>query len=307
MKLAGLAATLASAVLLLNCGYSGEFDRVKEDFHYTYPLHPGASLRLDNANGSVDIAGWDRDTIDVSGTKFSSSWEQLHRIEVKVDATGDSASVITVVPGFLHRSYSVRYLVRVPVKTQISQAKVVNGTLSVEDLEGGGRLTTVNGKLSLARSQGDYTLETTNGAISFDECTGTETAHTTNGRINGQLKAGGFTGRSVNGPIDVSITSPDSGSTISTSTTNGGVAITLANFRGNSVSAQTTNGSVTLRVPSNTNARVLLQTSSGNIANDFTLSSNVQWSKHQLVGVLGTGGPEIRMSSSRGSIHLERY
>src|SRR3982751_4696025 len=89
---------LISGALLTSCSELGDFDRAKEDFHYSYPLQPGGRLELDNRNGSIDIVGWDRNTIDVSGTKYAPNTNLLQKIKIKVDVNGSNASIATEWP-----------------------------------------------------------------------------------------------------------------------------------------------------------------------------------------------------------------
>ena len=49
----------------------GGSERSSQDFHYSYPMQPGGRLSVENFNGSVEISGWDQDTVDISGTKYA--------------------------------------------------------------------------------------------------------------------------------------------------------------------------------------------------------------------------------------------
>src|SRR6266516_169553 len=119
---------LIAAALLSSCVDLGDFDRVNEDFHYSYPLQPGGSLELHNRNGSIDIVGWDRKTIDVSGTKFASSRDRLQQIKINVDVSGTNASVATEWPkNSWHGSYGAKYMIRLPRQTTIARAQTTNG------------------------------------------------------------------------------------------------------------------------------------------------------------------------------------
>ncbi len=309
MKRVLLVTTGVAALVLTSCGFYGGFARVRKDFHYSYTLQPGATLEVQNTNGEIQVAGWDRDTIDVSGTKAARDDDQLAQIhtEVTVDPSGNHASVVTNAPHFFPGSWYVNYLIRVPRHVAVRKAHSTNGNIAVEDLDGGGRIESTNGKISLARDEGDYDLQTTNGTVSVEECSGREKAETTNGSINGHLKSGSMEAESVNGGVDVSIMSPQQGQPISASTTNGGISLSLAQYVANPVKVETTNGSVTLRLPETANAQVELHTSVGSIANDFTLSGHVSASKHDVTGQLGQGGPTVALQSSMGSVHLERY
>lgn len=299
---------LVTVALLSSCVDLGDFDRVKEDFHYSYPLQPGGRLELDNRNGSIQIVGWDRNTIDVSGTKFASSADRLQQIKINVSVNGSNASIATEWPrDSWHGSYGANYIIRLPRQITLSRTQTSNGSVSVEDLEGGGHVTSTNGRISMARDAGDYDAQTSNGAIEIEECSGSERAHTTNGAVRGRLKAGTIDAESTNGSIEFTVMQPSNGQAIRASTTNGGIVLAVAEFHGNPLSAHTTNGGITLRLPSNTNARINLETGLASISNDLTLSSTDETSKHRLSGQLGKDGPLISATTTTGAIHLERY
>ncbi len=294
--------------LLGGCDANGGFGQVTEDFHYSYPLQSGAQLELNNTNGSVEITGWDRDSVDVSGTKYASDQAALNDIKVNVSAIGNRASIVTEMPGsHWHGSWGVRFHIRVPRKIRLERAETTNGSVTVEDLEGGGRIRSTNGRLSLARLSGDYDVQTTNGSIQVDDCTGVEKAETTNGAIRGRIKQGAIQAQSTNGTLDLSIEKPADARPMRLSTTNGSLTLAMAEFHGNPISAETSHGSVTLRLPGDTNANLEAETSMASISSDLSLSSVEERSKHSLRARLGTGGPAISASSNMGSIRIQRY
>ncbi len=311
MKRLCIGAAFLATVTLCGCtdfGDFGGFDRAKEDFHYSYPLQPGGRLEIQNTNGSVEVSGWDRNTIDVSGSKYASSEHRLRDITIKVEVSGNNASVATETPKeFLHGSYGARYFIRVPRRISVDRGETTNGSISVEDLQGGGHLKSTNGRISMSRDDGDYDVHTTNGSIEFEECGGVERAETTNGSIRGQLKAGAIDAHSTNGTVDVTIRKVTDGQQIRATTTNGAVLLTFTEFHDNSVTAETTHGNVTLRLPADTNARLSARTSFAHIVTDLPLTSTEEISKHELRGQIGKGGPLISAITTTGSVHIERY
>jgi DUF4097 and DUF4098 domain-containing protein YvlB len=263
---------------------------------------------LDNRNGSIEIVGWDRNTIDVSGTKFAPNTNRLQQIKINVSVSGGNASIATEWPkDSWHGSYGAKYIIRVPRQTTLARTQTTNGSVSVEDMEGGGHVNSTNGRISMARDTGDYDVQTSNGAIEFEECSGSERAHTTNGAVRGRLKAGSIDSESTNGSIDLTLMQPSNGQRIRASTTNGSVVLALAEFHENPLNAETTNGSVTIRLPKDTNAKVDVETTVSSVRNDLDLSSTEESSKHRLAGQLGKGGPLISASTTTGAVHLERY
>ena len=296
------------AFALGGCSSMAGFDQATEDFHLSYTLQPGGQLDLTNTNGSVEITGWDRPSLDVSGTKYGPDAERLKEIKVNVNAGGKNATITTDIPkGDWHGSYGVRYRIRAPRNIVLHQIETTNGAVTVEDLSGGGHIKSTNGKLALTYLTGDYRAETTNGAIEIENCSGLERADTTNGSVRGHLKEGAIEANSTNGTVDLTVDNPRENKAIRLTTTNGSLTLALAQFHSNAVRVETTHGSVNLRLPDNTNARLRAETSMASIHNDLPLSSTEESSKHELRGQIGSGGPEIEASTNMGSIHIGRY
>ncbi len=306
-----LGGSALAMVLLAGCDLDGRDNQVTQDFHYSYDLQQGGHLDLTNTNGSVEVTGWDRNSIDVSGTKYAPDQDGLDRVKVKVDAQGDTARISTELPKgdgwHMHGNYGVRYRIHVPRKIRLDRVETTNGSITAENLEGGGKVNSTNGKLSLTRLNGDYSVTTTNGSIELEECNGNDRAETTNGAVRGRQKAGSMDAESTNGSIDLVLEEPSDRKPIRVSTTNGSVTLALAQYRGNPIKAETTHGTVNLRLPENINARLNAETSMASISNDLALSSTEESSKHELRGQLGSGGPEISASSSMGAIRIQRY
>jgi len=302
------AALLGAAAVLSSCDDFEGFDRARQDFHYSYAMQPGGRLEIDNTNGSVEITGWDRNTIDVSGTKYAPSDNELQDVRIKVDVNGSTASVRTESPkNFFHGSFGARYVIRVPRQTMLDRAETTNGSVSAEDLQGGGEIHSTNGRISLARDNGNYNVHTTNGTIELEEVTGAERAETTNGSIRGRLKAGAIDANSTNGSIDFTVEKPQDGNSIHVKTTNGGVTLALAEFHSNPITAETTHGAVTLRLPGDANAQIDAHTSFARITSDLPFSSTGEMSKHDLDAKLGSGGPQISVHTTTGGIRIEKY
>ena len=77
MRLSALALCIGS-LFLVACDevLDGAWNRVQEDFHYSYALNPGGKIEVENQNGGIDISGWDQNTVDISGTKYANTPER---------------------------------------------------------------------------------------------------------------------------------------------------------------------------------------------------------------------------------------
>jgi DUF4097 and DUF4098 domain-containing protein YvlB len=299
----------AGTCSLAGCGDLGQFDRYREDFHFSQAFQPNGRLEVENFNGSVDVASWDRNTIDVSGTKYAPSKEQMARIKVDFHVDGGVAYVKVQRADSISwgGGYGAKFLIRVPKATAMSRVKTTNGGISVEDVEGGGNVLSTNGRILLARASGAYDLETTNGGIELDQCQGAIRAHTTNGSVRGQLASGAINAGTTNGAIDVTLRKSNPGDSQRVETTNGSVTLALGELKDNEVSVSSTNGSVTLRLPDSVNARLEATNSASSIQNDVMPFTVEEQSKHRLTGKFGSGGPLIRLHTSSGGIHINKY
>ncbi len=59
---------------------------ITKEFNQTYPLQPGGSFELQNVNGTVDVQGWDRDTIEIHAVKTAKRKESdLDLVSIDID------------------------------------------------------------------------------------------------------------------------------------------------------------------------------------------------------------------------------
>jgi DUF4097 and DUF4098 domain-containing protein YvlB len=300
---------LAGLILMLTaCDDLEGFHRETEPFHYSHSLEPGGHMSLDTGNGGIEISGWDRSEIEISGEKFAPSKEGLSRVKVQIQVDGGNVSIHTVRPtGMSTGSYGAEFHIHVPKSIALDPVETSNGGIEIADLTGPGHVKSTNGHIVLSRVDGDYRAETTNGGIDLRELNGLVRAHTTNGHIKGDLKAGAITADTTNGGVELRIEKPQAGEPFRLSSTNGGLRLELAGFNNNAIRAQTTNGGITLRIPDNTSAALRAENSTSSIQTDLQLTQTEDQGKHHLLGRLGNGGPLIELKTSTGGIHIERY
>lgn len=303
MRWIGLALVAGSLAALCGCDDMG-WGRVQQDFHYSYAMQPGGHLDIENRNGSVTILGWDRNSIDIAGTKYAPENSSLQEVRIKVDVAGNTASITTESPSGGWGSYGANYTIHLPNSTALSRAKSTNGSVTAEDMTAGGSLISTNGRISIRRTTGNFDARTTNGSIEFEDCSGLERAETTNGGVNGSLKAGAFEARSTNGSIDMTLVQPQPDQELRASTTNGAIHVALNQFAGNPIRVETGHGSITIRLPHDTNADVDAHTSLAHITSELPITSE-ESDRHALRGQLGKGGPVISATTSTGPIRLE--
>src|SRR5690349_6457786 len=90
----------AGVLMLAGCDWEdfGSSTQYSTDFHYSYPLNPGGHVSLENFNGSVEIAGWDQNTVDIGGAKYGATPEARDAVKIDISHAADSVSIRTIRP-----------------------------------------------------------------------------------------------------------------------------------------------------------------------------------------------------------------
>lgn len=280
--------------------------KYSEDFSHNYSLTAGGTIDVYTRNGSVEVLGWEKDSVEITGTKYARTQEDLDQIAVNIAAREDSISIKTAFPGPTRRGGGARFVIRAPKTARVTLVDTSNGAIRVEDLARAEKLDTSNGSITVNRSNGPLVADTSNGAIRVSQTPGDLTLDTSNGRIEADDVSGAITADTSNGSIRVTVTEPPAGANLRFETSNGGVEVTLKRYQENPMLLDSSNGNITLRLPENVNADLHASTSNGNIQTDFPVTAVGEIKKTELRGKLGGGGPVLRVSTSNSSIRILR-
>ena len=283
----------------LNIGGS---DRYREDFHFSYPLSAGGSLRLETFNGSVEISGWDKNTIDIDGTKYANTEYRLKEMKLDIVPSAGAISIRTLPPLDHRGNAGARFTIHVPRHTELSSISSSNGALRIESIEGMAHLHTSNGSIRVTGLVGALDAQSSNGSLEIADVTGDTTLHTSNSSIHADVRKGRFGASTSNGSITVRLTEPDS-NPVHLDSSNGHIELTMDAVR--EVKASTSNSSITVRMPAGAGATLDAHTSNSSITCDFDVSTH-EFSKHRLAGTIGKGGPVLDLGTSNGSIKILR-
>jgi len=129
----------------------------------------------------------------------------------------------------------------------------------------------------------DLQIENTNGAIEASDVRGSHKIETTNGRITLARCAGDLNAETTNGSIEAELTAVNNG-------------------RG--IHLETTNGGIHARLPRTFAARIDAANTNGSIESDLPVTTSGSQDKHSLHGTMNGGGPELRLRTTNGSIHI---
>lgn len=300
---------LAPFFVLAGCEFEpgewGNSDRYKESFAYDYKLKSGGKLALETFNGSVEIIGWDRDAVDVAGSKYASKEDVMKGIRIEAASQPDSLTIRMIRPVENNCNCGASFQLKVPRKVLLDLVKSSNGSLRVESVDGSARLKTSNGSVKIWAVNGDIDASTSNASIEVGQFQGAALLKTSNGRIKAEGVKGAFDAVTSNASIDATIQEPAEGSAIGARSSNGSVTLALMSWKNNPVRITTSNASVNLRLPEGVNAQLTADTSNGSISSDFELTTN-KFGKTHVEAKLGSGGPAVDLNTSNGSIRLLR-
>ena len=299
--------SLLLAVCAAGLVFGGDSSRYTEDFHFSYPQSAGGRLVLENFNGSVEVAGWDQSTVDVSGTKYAETRDLLSALRIEASSSGNEVRIKTVKPNVRHGNMGAKYVIHVPRRTELDRVSSSNGSMRIEDVEGNSRVNTSNGSLRLARIRGNFEATSSNGAVEVNDADGSLNLRTSNGSVHAEHVVGDMEAETSNGAIHVHLSDTQSSRPIRLSTSNGSVELQMDTSRQNDIIASTSNGGITVRMPGSANADLHAATSStGSIHSDFEILTHGMLSRHRLDGKIGGGGPRYELTTSNGSIRLVR-
>jgi DUF4097 and DUF4098 domain-containing protein YvlB len=295
-------------LLLSACAlvFAGDSSRYREDFHYTYPQTAGGRFSIDNFNGSVEITGWDQNSVDISGTKYAESQSLLNAMQIEAASSGNTVRVKTTRPDPHHGNMGAKYVIRVPRQTALEDVASSNGSIRVEDIDGNAHLATSNGSVHLTKIHGNVDAHSSNGSIEVNDVKGNVNFRTSNGGVHADNVEGAFEADTSNGGIRAHLHDTESGHPIRLSTSNGGIDLQVDSLRQNDVVASTSNGPITVRMPGDVSARLHASTNSnGSVRSDFdVLIHPGELSKHRIEGTIGGGGAKIDLTTSNGNINL---
>lgn len=149
---------------------------VRQEFHQTYPLSATGRVSLENLNGEVRIAVWDRNEVQVDAVKRAYKQERLDEAKIEVNAGAEAIRIRTTYPdwnqhftdddrGRTNNPAVVDYSITVPRKARLESIDLVNGSLEINGAEGDVKASSVNGRVVARGLLGVAKLSTVNGGL----------------------------------------------------------------------------------------------------------------------------------------------
>lgn len=265
-------------------------------FTWSKRLPEGARLSIKNLSGPVEVRAGSGDRVEVRASI---------RVQVRGNASdvtfdvrekaADDVEICTVYRG---RSacdpdnswddirVSISYTVDVPKGLRM-RAATGNGDVTIGQVAAEVDVESGNGDVVINESTGHVSASTGNGDVTVNAAGGAVKVTTGNGRIIASTGRGPIEATTGSGDIDVKMATVPAGQ--------------------NSMSFTTGNGSVRVTLPADFNGELDANTGNGSINSDFELRVQGRLSSSRLRGVIGNGnGPVIKLRSGNGRLELRK-
>jgi len=258
---------------------------------------PDGTVEVSNIAGLIDVEGWDRAEVELTGTLADS----IEKVEFEV--IGDHTTIEVKYPKNSKKSAFANLKVMVPSGSAIGVEAVsaditvswVLGELELESVSGDVEVFGTPAGIEAASVSGDVIVEMAADDVELASVSGDVLVR----EVRGELEA-----ESVSGDISVESGLLAGGSF---ETVSGNISLEVALDRGD-IDVESMSGTLTLSVPHSTIADFEIETFTGSIDNRLTGDQATRTSRHtpgsELEFSTGSGGPEVSISSFSGSVTI---
>ncbi|WP_019025806.1 DUF4097 family beta strand repeat-containing protein [Colwellia piezophila] len=143
--------------------------QINDQIEKSFIVADQSYFSLDNINGEVAITSWQKNTIKVVATISAESQESRDDVTITMAQHGQKVSVTT---DYKEKSYrqnkpmaKVDYQVWLPADTNLSGIELVNGSLTIKNIDGEVEVEVVNGSIYATGLGGDSEISAVNGSV----------------------------------------------------------------------------------------------------------------------------------------------
>jgi DUF4097 and DUF4098 domain-containing protein YvlB len=265
----------------------------------TSDAHPQGEVEISNVSGDIEVRGWDREQVQVTGTLGRGS----ERLVFDVD--GRRTLIKVEVPNKSRNVESTELFVKVPEGSRVAVTGV-SSDISVAGVRGAQRIQSVSGEIEVEVFEEDVEAKTVSG--DFDVTGHDQTALLTLTTVSGDGRVENIRGelvvQSVTGSLDIASSELDRARL---RTTNGDIDLRTGLAKGARFDMEAINGDLRLDILGSPDAEFDIETFNGSIDNAFG-PDPVRTSKYapgrELRFTHGEGNARIRSKTLNGGITL---
>jgi DUF4097 and DUF4098 domain-containing protein YvlB len=257
-------------------------------------------VEIFNTSGSIEVVGWSKDSIEITGTLGDSVEELI------VERDGDEVLIQVEVPNRHWGDIDADLIIKVPEDSSI-EVTGVSTDIEIEDVLGEQSLSSVSGDIEISGAANDVEAESVSGDVDVE-------GNGTDGSFEGATVSGDVMVKGMSGSVDVESVSGDvdviggSYEQAYFETVNGDQAFHAELTHDGDLSMESINGTVHIEftVPI-TSARFDIETFNGSIRNCFGPKPE-RTSKYspglELSFTIGDGDARIDIETLNGSVNV---
>jgi DUF4097 and DUF4098 domain-containing protein YvlB len=290
-----LGVTLVAFALLAMALPALAESRIEKDLE----LQPNGQFVLESEVGSVTVTGASRSGAHILVT---SEREDLNsELEFSFSSSGGVAHVTArrKHEGSWSHSYSVHFEVAVPTETRI-ELRTGGGSITLSGLRGAADVKTSGGPIEVTGLNGNLEAYTSGGPIRLREVTGDAQIGTSGGPINVDALEGSLHAHTSGGGIHIEHVS----GYVEAKTSGGPIHATYSPGNRHGADLETSGGPIEIAIDPAANLNLDASTSGGSVVSDLPVRVVGKISSTSMHGSINSGGEELRLHTSGGSIHI---
>jgi len=262
-------------------------------------LQPKGTFILDSDAGSVSLTGSARSGAHVVITSDRSDLER--EFDFNFEGGGSEARVTVRHKGDWGWSHhgSLHFEIEVPAETR-TQVRTGGGSVKVSGLRGESTVKTSGGSIDVTGLNGNLEAHTSGGSLHVREVTGDVRVETSGGGIDAEAIAGNLRAHTSGGGIHVEGVS----GFLEAKTSGGPIRARYSRGDKRGGDLETSGGSIDVAVDPAANLDLDASTSGGSVSSDLSVRVVGTISHSSLHGSIGSGGEQLRLHTSGGSIHI---
>lgn len=294
--------TFFTAVVWLALGMSAAGTASADDriFDKEVAADPKGVVDISNVAGSIEVTGWDRNTVSVHGVLG----EGVERVDVETQP--GHITIKVVLPNSRHHDDGEAKLkVQIPQGSELD-VSAVSADVMARKMAGVQRLQSVSGDVSAELAGADADIKNVSGDITLHGHGHAAATHVTtvSGDVRIEHIAGDLDVNTVSGEVKGTV---DGGHALRVRSTSGDVTFAGKLTRGVTVDVESVSGEITLKASTEGGYAYELTSFSGDINNCFGATAE-RTSPHgpgsSLRGIRGDGSGRVHMRSMSGDLTL---
>ena len=268
----------------------------------TLEAAPDVSIEIENIAGSIEVRGWDRNEVQVTGTIGDDVEEFV--------AKGGKKSILIEVEtpdrrGWRHGDIDGHLDIRVPRGARV-EIETISASIDVDDLDGRLEAESVSGSIKVSGRLTSADMESISGSVRLNGANTRTVAETVSGSIRLEGVAERVEASSVSGSITVKAGAIERGELESVS---GTIRLECDLKPGARLDVSSHSGNLTVTLQSDVSASFEATTFAGSIVNDFgpQATRTSKWVESKsLEFTTGSGDAEVSLETFSGNLRIER-